>query len=341
MDFTVTGSTSVSASFFSTFWASAPPAIEDEVLVVNNGRFLQDTTYPKFGVFRAFIDGVRANQTGPQTGINVFPGSNNDVLIASGLNPAISHNITLVYTTDPVYNTLPNVSCEGCFITVQNLTTDGNFGAPPPRRTRKFLFIGDSITSANAVVLPCINASKDDWSRSWGYLLGEAFEAETQATTVSSKGLLNNCCDAINVTIPDFVPRTFGQDARAETAWNFQNFAPLDAVFIHAGSNDCGHNSGPAWEALFSQRWAELAYNLSFVYLPAPPKMVFAALGPNTMEPAPWVLAGMAIAAKNGIPSTFLNFSTASMDGCGHPGVIGQPEMAAIAIPIVKKALGW
>lgn len=67
--------------------------------------------------------------------------------------------------------------------------------------------------------------------------------------SVSSKGLYVNCCDSLPTTMPDFVLRTFAQDPASTYDWSL--FRP-DAVLLNLGTNDCGHDSGPEWEANFT-----------------------------------------------------------------------------------------
>jgi hypothetical protein len=47
------------------------------------------------------------------------------------------------------------------------------------------------------------------------------------------------------------------------------------------------------------------------------------------------------MAAAPELNTVLVNMMGADLDGCGHPGLIGQPAMASIAIPIVGKAMGW
>ena len=63
------------------------------------------------------------------------------------------------------------------------------------------------------------------------------------------------------------------------------------------------------------------------------------AVGAITATPLPLVERAMAAAPE--LTTVLVNMMGAPLDGCGHPGVVGQPAMAATAIPIVAKAMGW
>ena len=95
--FTVTNSATVWAVLNSTFWAS-PPTGRD---LGPAHRDLQQAQFPKFGVYRTFINGTRL-QSGLE-GVVVQKGDA-EYLIADGLDPMQNHTIALWYTTDAVFN---------------------------------------------------------------------------------------------------------------------------------------------------------------------------------------------------------------------------------------------
>ena len=57
-----------------------------------DARKLQDSQFPKFGVYRVFVDGVR------RLNVTVFPGVST-LTVAEGLDESSAHNITLWYST--------------------------------------------------------------------------------------------------------------------------------------------------------------------------------------------------------------------------------------------------
>lgn len=328
----VSGATMVTAAVVSTF-LEAPPTIL-------HGRSLQDSSFPKFGVYRVFVDGVRG------LNVTVFPGAAN-VTLASGLDPSRPHTIRAVYTTDPVYNVWPNVTCVGCYQSVVSLSTDGVFGSPPAVPQRTMLLVGDSITAGNNLLKPCDNATTNDYSRSYGQQLCDVLNVSCQTVAISSKGLLHNCCDDLPVTVPDFMMRTLAQDPSPALAWPWSQFTP-QAVLINLGTNDAGHIRTPALVAAFEARYVQLLVNITTLVTSSrlsqgqSPPHFFLGVGPITQVYAPWVLNAAATAASQfGVTSTFVNFTGAPLDGCGHPGIAGHNAMAGLLTPIVARVMGW
>lgn len=322
--FTVRGATAVWATLGSTFWA-APPAGEGAA------RALQQAQFPKFGVYRVYVDGLR--QGADLGGIVVAHGTAEYALV-DGLDPARSHNISLWFTTDPVFNSWPDLDAgRGCKQTVVALRTDGDFAPPPPLRERSMLILGDSITSGNAMFKPCDNATKCDSSQSYAGLICEAFALNCTQLTASSKGLVHNCCDDLTTTVPVLANRTFAQDNSSQFDWAA---APYDAAWVHLGTND-GSKATPA---AFSAAYLSLLRNVARhgVKNDIP---IFAAWGPNSALFAPWVAAAAANATAEGLNVHLVDLMDAPLDGCGHPGVLGHPAMARLAAPAIAAATGW
>jgi hypothetical protein len=350
IDVVVSGATQVSIRVNSTFLASAPPGLVGAATGYGaasgsidgsggggsgsggggSARALQDSSFPKFGVFRALVDGARVFEG--QDGVVVLPGEA-DFVVVSGLDAAAAHNVSIVYTTDSVYNTWPDVNCPGCEMRVLSASTDGAF-APAAERTRRLFIAGDSITAANQVTKPCNNASDNDFTRSYAFLTCERFQANCSVVAVSSKGLMRNCCDALPTTVPVFATRTLMQDPASAFDWTSE--PPPDGVLINLGTNDGDGN--PAWEAAFVDTYVAFMRNIT--RWTGKPDIVFlCAVGAITATPLPLVERAMAAAPE--LTTVLVNMMGATLDGCGHPGVVGQPQMAAIAEPIVARAMGW
>ena len=329
--FTVSGATSVWATLNSTFWAKPPPNASAAFPTESGARGLQQSQFPKFGVYRTYVNGVR-HQVAKLDGIVVMAGEA-EYVVVSGLSPALTYNISLWYTTDPVYNSWPNLDAGvGCMQTVAQLRTDGAFVAPPPLRSRAMLIIGDSITSGNAMHKPCDNATKCDSAESYSGRLCDAFYLNCTQLTASSKGLTRNCCDSLNVTVPVLANRTFAQDAASVWDWSS---SPYDAAIVHLGTND-----GNVGEAAFTPAYLALLEHVA-ARARAPGAPIFCAFGPNSDTFEPWMRAAMASARSRGINALELDFMAAPMDGCGHPGDLGHPAMARIAAPVIANATGW
>jgi hypothetical protein len=324
--FTVSNSTSVWATINSTFWATAPSL----ATAVPHQRNLQNNDFPKFGVYRIYVDG--RSVTHNQSGVLAFPGESEYALVTN-LDPLMPHNISLWYTTDPVLNSWPDLDLgRGCMQKVVSVRTDGFFESPPPPRKLSMLIIGDSITSGNAMFTPCSNASTCDSSQSYAGLVCEAFSLNCTQLTVSSKGLVHNCCDKFNATVPVLANRTFAQDNSTLFDWST---TPFDAVWIHLGTND-GTQSPPA---VFTAAYLDLMLHLTRWSSPGVP--VFGAYGPNSDTFAPWVQEAIAQGRPLGINATLVDLMAAPLDGCGHPGYVGHPTIARIAAPIIANITGW
>ena len=322
--FVVQGATSVYANLSSTFWASAPPSA---------GRALQQSQYPKFGVYRTYLNGTRLQQG--QGGIVVLPGAAQEHAVATGLDPAHAHTVTLWYTTDAVFNAWPDLDAgAGCVQRVLGLRTDGAFAPPPPPRQRHLLVVGDSITSGNAMMKPCANATKCDSSLSYASRLSEAFGLNATMLTASSKGLLHNCCDRLNVTVPALANRTFAQNA--SDLWDWGAHPPFDVALINLGTNDGSQAPPEAFTAAYLELLLHVAARATHAAAP-----IFATWGPITAVMAPWVSAAAAAANAAGLNVTLIDFMAAELDGCGHPGVLGHPHMARIAAPVIASVTGW
>lgn len=320
--FTVTNATSVWATLNSTFWV-APPT---------HARSLQQSAFPKLGVYRVHVDGKRVSPPG-HGGIVVLPGEAEHAL-ASGLDPAVPHTVTLWYTTDAVDNSWPDLDAgRGCTQTVAAVRTDGAFAPPPAPRPLRMVVLGDSITSGANMYVPCTNATTCDASQSYASLLCEGFRLNCTLLTASSKGLLHNCCDKLPVTVPVLANRTFAQDNVTMWEWGAD---PVHAIFINLGTND-GDQAPPA---VFTAGYVDLLLRLAG-RAAARNVPIFAAWGTLTDRFAPWVTAAAAQVNALGLNVTVVPLMGCPVDGCGHPGVRGHPCMAALAAPIIKNATGW
>ena len=104
-----------------------------------------------------------------------------------------------------------------------------------------------------------------------------------------------------------------------------------------------GHDAGPAWEANFTATYVQFVANATARYK-APKLPIFVAQGPmnngaplfNALQAA---ITGINAAGGNAM---YLDMRGPPNDGCGgHPGVEGHKGMAAMALPVIQKAMGW
>ena len=176
-----------------------------------------------------------------------------------------------------------------------------------------------------------------------------------------------NCCDN-GETMPSYYLQTLGGGSYTQD-WDFTRFLP-DAMVCNLGTNDFGHDSGPAWEAAFSSTYVSFVLNATARY--ANPKLpVFVAQGPmNNGAPLHDALQ-VAIKAINaaGGNAIYLDLRGPPNDGCGgrkyrvvvqthsvfrrppnpsfaqptfaDPGVAGHAGMYELAVPVISAAMGW
>lgn len=124
--------------------------------------------------------------------------------------------------------------------------------------------------------------------------------------------------------------------------WDFTRYVP-DMLLINLGTNDFGHDSGPDWEATFTQTYVDFVVNATNRY--KNPKMpVFVAQGPMNCGAPLGNSLNKAIAQINarGGHAVFLNVCGAPNDGCGsHPGIQGHLQMFEKAKPVIASVMNW
>ena len=110
-----------------------------------------------------------------------------------------------------------------------------------------------------------------------------------------------------------------------------------------AGTNDFGHDSGPAWEAEFVATYVEFVKNATTRYNNA--KLpIFVAQGPMNCDVKLNTSLQNAITGinSNGGNAVYLNMCGPPNDGCGgHPGVKGHAGMFEMAQPVIAAVMGW
>lgn len=259
------------------------------------------STCPGCGLFHTLVDGsLLFNWTLCSTG-----GSPRSVQVATGLSPG-AHTVVLWYATDPIavsWDKLPPWSHS-----FHTLSSDGQLLAGPARPQRRLQIIGDSITAGNQIDP---ESCADDHLGTYGARLCQHYDADCQTLAVSGKGLYVNCCDD-NVTMTELYKRTIV--SLPETVYDNAQFVP-DAVVLALGTNDQGHNTGPAWVANFTRAYADFLVELTVAHsnskLP-----IFCIVGPITHDYYPWVADAIALSGVSG--AVVVNMTT-PVDRCGHP----------------------
>ena len=254
-------------------------------------------------------------------------------------------------------------AAPGKTLTFLGWKTDGNALPASPPRTRKIELLGDSISAGygsrghaalNAAHECPVNDITSGNMYTYNWKIAEAFNAQLIPIAWSGKGMFQNCCDE-GERMPAYWYQTlagssaggpggsFPQPGRATpSTWDFSQYVP-DLIIINLGTNDFGHDSGPAWEANFSKTYTEWCLNATKIY--KNPKLpIFVAQGPMNTDDKLYAALNASITAINGAGgnATYLNLKGPPCDGCGgHPGVEGHAGMAKMAIPQIARVMGW
>lgn len=317
-------------------------------LNIVNSSFVQlimNTTGPMTRVYtQVSVDGGKnyfdqtAVWVSPRTGTNTY-------WVADNLNSQVQYSVRITHDLEPAFS--GSGGSPNSYFTFVGLNIDGNAVAPTPR-TRRIEIVGDSIsagygsrgsvnTSDNCPVMDFTSGVRGTYMDQ----LCEVFKADCSWIAWSGKGMFQNCCDS-GETMPSYYLDTKGGDAYEHT-WDFSKFSP-DAIFINLGTNDFGHDSGPAWEANFTQTYIQFVLNATTRY--NNPKLpVFVGQGPmnngsplyNSLQKA---IQGINQAGGNAV---YVDMRVPDgTDGCGgHPGLYGHSQMALMARPIIASTMGW
>lgn len=248
--------------------------------------------------------------------------------IAEGLSPQ-SHTVVVWSISQPLcaHQTWEPTPWSHSF---HSFSTDGAFGAPPPKPQRRLQIIGDSITAGDAIdPVTCAN----DHLGSYGARLCQHFAVDCQTLAIGGKGIYENCCDGFETMTTLFARTIVGFP---ELLWDDSRFIP-DGVVLALGTNDADHNAGPVWQANFTATYAAFLQRLTRIHN-NPNLPIFCAVGPITNDYFPWVAAAI---AQSGVKNAHvLNFS-APVDRCSHPPWASQDIMAQQAEPLLASVLGW
>jgi hypothetical protein len=233
-------------------------------------------------------------------------------------------------------------------------TTDGAFAPAPPPSPRRLELLGDSITSGDAILCPppLFNDAAmwtDDWTLTSGALLCAAFGADCNAVSWGGMGMAGNDVETWTWPhFPDIFNWTLGWEAYTRGPppavdvypWNFSRFTP-HGVLINLGTNDAwpGRFTNASFVAAYEAAYLAFVKRVAATYDPAP--TFFLGFGPMRFEYEPSVLRVLAGLEAAGITAVSVNYTLGRPCGCGHPSAADATDMAAIAAPIVARALKW
>jgi lysophospholipase L1-like esterase len=255
-------------------------------------------------------------------------------------------NIRVISILEPSFGS----AGPDAYLTFVGFLTDGAAAPPSAPRARRIELVGDSISAgygsrgsvglAKSFGCPVNDLTSGNYY-TYNWAIAEHFEADIIPVAWSGKGMYVNCCDN-GETMPSYYLQTRGGTPYARD-WDFSRYTP-DMMIINLGTNDFGHDSGPAWEAAFSATYVQFVLNATAAIYKRPSMPVFVAQGPMNNSPNLHDALHVAIAAINaaGGNATYLDLRGPPNDGCGgHPGVAGHSGMAALAIPAIGAFMGW
>ncbi|KAF2070880.1 hypothetical protein CYY_007798 [Polysphondylium violaceum] len=211
----------------------------------------------------------------------------------------------------------------------------------PKARGRAIEFIGDSITCGYGMigVPPCsFQPDQEDITLTYGGIIAQELNAQFYVEAWSGKGIVKNYGSTTipsNETFPELYPLTI--PTQSTDYWDFNDFLP-DAVVINLGSNDYEQLPHPS-QHLFESTFIEFINYISTKYSDKP--TIFLICGPMIGNPCCQYIQNIAVA----ISAVYIDMQDILKPndyGCaGHPGVEGHAKMAAIALPIIQKNMGW
>jgi hypothetical protein len=269
---------------------------------------------------------------------------NNTYSVAENLNGAVNYTVRVQSDLEPSFS---GASPTG-FFTFAGFIIDGT-ALPATPQPRKLEIVGDSISAGygsrcDAFPYNIPGGDVMDFSSgntaTYNHHICEHFGALCSVVAWSGKGMYENCCDQ-GERMPSYYLQTRGGTPYSAD-WDFSSFVP-DAILINLGTNDFGHDSGPAWEANFTSTYVAFVLNATRRY-GRPTMPVFVAQGPMNNGVPLYTCLHNAIDAINaaGGNAIYLDMRGPPNDGCGgHPGVQGHLQMYQMAVPTIANATNW
>ena len=236
--------------------------------------------------------------------------------------------------------------------------TDGVIAPVPAPPARRLLVLGDSLSSGPGAgfVVPANNAPcgdgvlLNDWSGVWNALLCRNFSAACEVIAQSGATITG-----ASYNIPMSLPWALGAmggsawPAAARVAWS----APVNAVFVELGENDChafacANGTG---RAKLAAAYVALARSLAAVQPAGDALHIWFTIANHE--------AGQSAAMGDAITTlqaagfsnvAFLNGTSPNVDDCGNfidNGCAGHPSAAQNLLafarmqPVIAAALGW
>lgn len=227
----------------------------------------------------------------------------------------------------------------------------------PWRHDRRLLFVGDSITVGWGALgqsrdhsSEMCNDAEDHWE-AWGAQLSRLLHAEFHSVAWSGIGLIRGDDAGTNRSIRELMMQSLANNPQSR--WDPAQWVP-SAALVHLGTNDfCPKYPAMDREA-FAQQYVELLLRMTKQWNRQ--LRLFIACGPmgttgdpeygKAYFPCDVLDRIAALGAGRGLHVNVLNFGglfnmTGSIGGCDHPSTQTHAAMAALAQPIVARAMGW
>jgi len=212
----------------------------------------------------------------------------------------------------------------------------------------KIELVGDSISAgygsrgyAGAPSGCPVTAFTSGNTYTYNFFLAESFNADIIPIAWSGKGMYVNCCDN-GETMPFYYLQTLGGGQYTKD-WDFNRYVP-DMLLINLGTNDFGHDGGPAWRERFIEIYVQFVGNATVRYR-KPQLPIFVAQGPMNCGDVYKATLNEVVSrlnAKTPGTATYLDMCGPPNDGCGgHPGVQGHIGMFEKARPQIAKVMKW
>ena len=338
------------------------PAVAAYVSVAGAGSIALNVTSETSGLNRVLTHIFVGATPYEMTRAWVPPGNS---VINVAANIFGNSSVRVFFELEPSFN---GAGADAGYV-VHGFVLDAGDAVQQTRRAHRLEIVGDSISAGYGASgvggdCPVMDYTSGNYG-TYNRQICDAFDAECSVVAWSGKGMYENCCDS-GETMPSYYLQTRGGNAYAAD-WDFTRFVPdaiiinlgelarrslasraarqcrLTVALLRTGTNDFGHDAGPAWEANFTSTYVDFVLNATRRY--GEPKLpVFLGQG-NMNNGAPLHDALQAAAAAinaAGGNAVYLDMRAGPTDGCGnHPGVLGHAAMAAAAKPVIAQAMGW
>jgi lysophospholipase L1-like esterase len=289
--------------------------------------------------FDVYVDGTLQSAS-PVIG----SGSQSSYVIASGLDPSATHEVSLYKRTEASSNGRTQL---------QGYSFPGGIGTllpPAAAATRRIEVIGDSMSCGYGVLgssASCTaDSSNEDHDDSYGAITARTLGADLFTIASSGRGVYRNNDGSTTGTLPDVyglaLPYGSGPGGLWTSTWDFASWTP-DAVVIDLGTNDYAEGNptpGAEFETTYFTFLQAIRHNYKDAY-------ILCTNGPmlsGTDYSAAGAYIQQAVTAMSDPKVAFLAFPTQSPanEGCEyHPNVTEQQIMAAQLTTALQTALGW